>query len=293
MSNIDRLGVTWAPDLGVSGTQLPIGLRADMAANEDPIMHDIIGLNASGYGVSVDETDIGVRIVGVYDEQRSVVSATNGANRIRVFNGYGMRMPMSTTAPFTANDHVVPAYASGRREIGKSASASGIPLPLVGVMLGLDSDGTPIAWIGDVAQAFARTLVAGAAVRFGGYEIVDAAANTAIGERVIGRVTVGGTIDTVTYAGAAFAADNTDYATGTLAKRSALDAYAAATTIATFDSRAANQGAATAFTPYAWALSGTAANLRVIPGDVITLVTTKANAGKSLIGWIDLVGKGF
>lgn len=288
---VDRLGTPWAPDLGVSGTQLPTGLAVGMAANEDPIPSDIIGLNASGYGITVEETDPNVRVAGVYDESRSVVSATNGLNRIRVFNGYGMRMPMSESAPFTSNDRVVPAYVSDRRQIGKNSSATGLPLPLAGLMLALDSDGTPIAWIGDVAQLLARAQVIAEDFTFAGFEIADASASTAIAEKVIGRVNVHGYVDSVAYTGAAFAADNSDYATGTIAKRSALDAYAAATTIATFDSRAANQGASTAFTPYAWALSGTAANLRLIPGDVITLVTTKASSGKSLIGWIDVAGK--
>lgn len=287
----DRLGTSFSPDLGVRGTQLPAGLSVGMAANEDPIQHDVIALNASGYGISADATSVGLRIAGIYEGSRSNVSTVAGQNRIHVSNGFGGRFPMSATAPFTANDRVVPAYLSARREVGKNSSASGVGLPLVGLMLGLDSDGLPITWIGDLAQAIARSLVFASASRFGGYEIVDAAASTTIAERTIGRVTTHGVVDTVAYTGAAFAADNTDYATGTLAKRGAADAYAAATTIATFDSRAASQGAAAAFTPYAWALSGTAANLRLIPGDVLTLVTTKGGAGKSLIGWIDVGGK--
>ena len=287
----DRLGTSYAPDLGTSGTQLPIGLYVGMAANADPIPDDVIALNASGYGVSADTTSVGLRIAGIYEGNKSAVSVVDGGNKIRVINGFGGRMPMSATSPFLASDHVLPAYLSARREVGKASSAAGVGLPLVGLMLGLDTDGTPITWIGDLAQAVARAVVVAGNFRFAGYEIVDAAASTAISEQVIGRVTAHGVVESVDYTGAAFAANNTDYATGTIAKRGAADSYAAATTIATFDSRAANQGASTAFTPYVWALSGTAANLRLIPGDVLTLVTTKPGAGKSLIGFVDVVGK--
>lgn len=290
---MSSVGTKWAPDLGVRGSQVPPGDDVGMAANADPGEHDVIVLDASGNGVVCDGTQTGARCVGVmYPDKRSTVTAPAGHNIVRVWNGYGERMPMSASVgdSFTSNDRCVPCYISAERQVGKLALSSGVGRPLGGLTLRVH-DGEAVTWIGDVAQAIARGVVIADHFTFAGYKIADASASTAISEVVIGRVNAHGTITSVAYTGAAFAADNTDYATGTIAKRSALDAYASATTIATFDSRAANQGAATAFTPYAWALSGTASHLQLVPGDVITLVTTKAGAGKSLSGVIDVVGK--
>jgi hypothetical protein len=263
-----------------------------MAANETPEQDDIVILDSSGYGVVADGTQYNLRSAGVmYPDQRSTSSTTNGRNAVRVWDGYGAKMPMKSGDAFTANDVCVPAYVSAAKELAKSASASGLGRIIGGLALGLDKNGDLLAWLGPIGQLLARASLLADNYQFAQYAIADAAASTAISERVIGIVKKPGVVTVVNYTGAAFAADNTDYATGTLAKRGAADSYAAATTIATFDSRAANQGAATAFTPYAWALSGTAANLRLIPGDVLTLVTTKAASGKSLSGSIDVFGK--
>lgn len=285
-------GTPWAPDLGVHGTQLPAGDTVGMAASEAPEEHDIILLNSSGYGVVADGTQVNLRAAGImYPDKRTTTSTTAGRNVVRVWDGVGARMPMKSGDELTANDICVPVYISDNKEIAKTAYAAGVGRSILGLALGLDEEAEAVFWAGPVGQLLARASLAADYNAFARYAIADASASTAISERVIGRVLVPGVVTSVAYTGAAFTADNSDYATGTIAKRGAADAYAAATTIATFDSRAANQGAATAFTPYAWALSGTAANIRLIPGDVLTLVTTKAASGKTLSGSIDVFGK--
>lgn len=286
-------GTQWGPDLGVRDTQAPAGSNVAMAASEDPSEHDIILYDASGNGEVADGTQVNAKVAGVmYPDKRSSVSSSAGLNVIRVWDGYGERMPQKSGDAFTAADACVPAYISAAKEIARSPSASGIGRVIGGLFLKLARNGTDaITWLGPIGQLLARASLDVDNFGFAHYEIVDSAANATISERVIGIVKAPGVVTAVTYTGAAFAADNSDYATGTIAKRGAADAYAAATTIADFDSRAANEGAATAFTPYAWDLSDTAAALRLIPGDVITLVTTKANSGKSLIGSIDVYGK--
>lgn len=272
---------------------IPVGLDVGMAANVAPGEHDLIGLDSSGRGIVLDGTQAGARVLGVHDEKRSTASAIDGQNVVRVWNGYGVDMPMSADSgdAFTSADGIAPAYVSGPKEIGKLGAVGGVARTVAGLFLRLTRSGKPTLWIGDIAQTIARAIMSVDAFTFASYPIADAAANTAITERTIARVRVPGVVETVAYTGAAFAADDTDYVTATLAKRSSADSYATATTIATFDSRAAAQGAASAFTPKGWLLTATAANRRLVPGDVLTLVTVKGGAGKSQIGVIDVGGK--
>lgn len=274
-------------------SQIPAGADLGMAANDAPGLHDLLAFNAAGYGVTLTGAESGLYMAGVCDDQRSTSSTTAGANVVRIWNGFGREMPMSSAVgdAFTATDHIAPVYVSASKELGKLGTDTGVPRVIAGLFLRFNRDGEPQFWLGAEAQTVARAMLAAEGTKFARYDIADGSASATLAERVIGRVTVPGVVTAGYYTGAAFAADNTDYMTLTLAKRSVLDSYAAATTIATLDSRAANQGAATAFTPLAWALSGTAANLRLIPGDVITLVEAKGGAGKSAIGEISLVGK--
>lgn len=77
---------------------------------------------------------------------------------------------------------------------------------------------------------------------------------------------------------AAMAADNTDYVTITIKKRSA--AGGAGTTVATYDSRAANNGALVAFATMAFTLTATLTDRRLTAGDCLTCTIAKAGAGK-------------
>lgn len=286
----DRLGTTYAPDLGTRGAQLPVGLTVAMAANQDPVQHDVIALNASGYGIVADATSVGLRVAGIYEDSRSNVSTIDGQNVVRVSNGYGGRYPMSTVAPFTTNDRIAPAYLTARRTIGKNPSASGVALPLVGVVIGLDNDGTPITWIGDTAQAFARAHLLVKAFPLAIHNIADAAASTAVAERVVSfRPKIKGTVTDVTYTGSALVIGDTDYVTVSIAKRDG--AGGGAVVLATYDSRAAGNGAATAFVPKALTISVVAGALSLIDTDVVTITTVKGGAGQVLTGEFLVNGK--
>lgn len=287
-------GTNWAPDLGVGGTQVPVGCTVGMAASENPKEDDYILFDASGNGVvaSGNAAQAGLKAAGVmYPDKRSDVSTTAGANKIRVWNGWGMRYPEKSGDEFAATDRCVPAYLSAAKEIGKTSHTSGALRAIAGLMVRLDPKGDPIVWGGEIGQLIARISLLVDSHPFAEYDLHDAAASTTISERVIGYVTAHGVVTAASFGGAAVAADNTDYATGTIAKRVPTDSYAAATTIATFDTRSSGTGAVTAFTPYALALSGTAAALRLIPGTLITLVTAKGGSGKVLSGALTLTGK--
>lgn len=105
-------------------------------------------------------------------------------------------------------------------------------------------------------------------------------AGNAAGEWVIGRVPYACVVkDVYITTGVDVAADNTDYATITFAKRAAAD-YTTAVTIASSDTRAANLNGLTAFTPASIPL--TAANVVLTAGDVLTIKATKAASGKAL-----------
>lgn len=77
---------------------------------------------------------------------------------------------------------------------------------------------------------------------------------------------------------AAMAADNTDYVTTTIKKVDG--AGGAGVSVATYDSRAANNGALAAFVPLAMTLTATLANREVAAGSTFTFEIAKAGAGK-------------
>lgn len=110
-------------------------------------------------------------------------------------------------------------------------------------------------------------------------EADDGAASTATAEFPFAHVRRKSRVKNITVAcdATALAADNTDYVTITVAKRTAAGS---AVTLGTYDSRAANQGALTAFVPVEFAL--TAANLGLAAGDVLTGAVAKAGSGKVL-----------
>ena len=64
-----------------------------------------------------------------------------------------------------------------------------------------------------------------------------------------------------------------------------------AVTIATYDSRAAGNGAATAFVPKAWTLSVVAGALDLLETDEVTIAIVKGGSGQVLTGRINITGK--
>jgi hypothetical protein len=161
----------------------------------------------------------------------------------------------------------------------------------MGLVFGITQEGTPRAWVGPQAQAVARGVLIANNYPLGQFGIADAAASTAVAERAIRRPKIKGTVTDVTFTGAAVTGDNTDYATITIAKRGLADAYAAATTIATYDTRITGQSTITALTPTSLTLSVVAGALYLLETDILTIVTTKGGSGKVLTGEFLVNGK--
>lgn len=221
-------------------------------------------------------------------------SSTVAGNARNVFwIGYGDGIPASTASNdgFTAADVAVPFYIAGEATPGKLSSLAGVSRSLGGLVMGLDSRGNPMLVCGPEAWLLARATLVTTSMDFAWFTLKEAAASDTLAEFVIPSQKLHGLITAVQFTGAAIAADNTDYITVTIAKRVLADAYAAATTIATYDSRAANNGAVTAFTPASFTLSVVAGALNALETDVYTIVVAKGGAGKLISGAFRVIGK--
>lgn len=126
----------------------------------------------------------------------------------------------------------------------------------------------------------AKTIVSKAHYRYYTAQLTDAAtAGTNATETVVCYLTnKSRLIAAYIAAPAAVAADNTDYGTITVAKRTA---GGSATTIASGDSRAASLNGLTAFSPAALTNTATTANLDIAAGDAITVKLIKSGSGKA------------
>lgn len=189
--------------------------------------------------------------------------------------------------PILATSIAVAAYAVDNQTVGLLSNLSGTNRSLAGLAFGLDPDGVngspvPIIWVGTIAWLLARATTVMDAFCRASLSIADAAANTAIAERAMNNFAAHGKLTGVTFTGAAIAADNTDYITVTISKRDG--AGGGATSLATYDSRAANNGAVTAFVPAAFTLTATVADLDILETDVLTITTVKGASGKTITG---------
>lgn len=248
--------------------------------------------NASGYAAPTDGATPCVVAAGVVWPAKSITGGTNAGDETgTLWAGFGGKNPCSTGSNdnFTLADVVAPAYAFDVNTLGKKSNLSGTNRPLMGLVFGVYPDGSPRAWVGPLAQTVARSLLVTNAFNLAGYTITDAAANTTTAERVILRAKVHGLVTSVEFTGAAIAANDTDYITVTISKRDG--AGGGAVVMATYDSRAASQGAVTAFTPAAFALSAVAHALELLETDVVTLTVVKGGAGKVMTGAILVNGK--
>ncbi len=287
----------WRPE--GTDTQLPAGANPGLAANEEAGLGQNMTYDASGNAVLNDGTVPCVVAAGVaFPAKLSPSSPVAGAAQVQLWCGYGGGNPSSTISGdnFTDADVCTPAWGASENALGKLSNHDGDNRPLMGLVLGLSpfssssAAASPRAWVGPVAQAVARGVMMANAYPFLEFNIADAAASTAISERVIGFAKVHGLVTSVQFSGAAVAADNSDYATITIAKRSSADDYAAATTVAEYDTRAANEGAITAWVPADFDLEA-AANLQFLEDDIITITTAKGGSGKAITGTILVNGK--
>ncbi len=274
------------------GTQLPSGDTVPLGASAQGGQGQALYFDASGNTALNDGSVPGLVCAGyTYPAKLSVLSTTAAASATMVHQGFAT-LPDSTTAndSFSAADQCVVAFDSGNGVPGKLSNYSGNSRSIMGLVFGVDDKGDPRVWAGPVASAVARAVLIAKNFPLASHGIADAAASDTIAERAVNfRPHVKGTVTAIEFTGAAIAADNTDYVTVTVSKRDG--AGGAAVVLGTFDSRAANNGAITAFVPKAFTLSVVAGALYLLESDVVTITVAKGGSGKVITGNVLVNGK--
>lgn len=254
---------------------------------------------ATGYASLADGT-VPLQIsggIGDYAEL-SDTSTTAGVAMARLSDRMSYGLPASTSSNdgFTDADFGVPFYMKDENTPGKLSNLSGSNRSLGGLVFGLNieegASPTPILWTGPVAHLVARATLITNAMIAGWYpHPVDAMASTTTAEKTMFRAQVHGVITGVriTTMGT-LVADNTDYVTINVYK--ADGAGGTHVLVASYDSRAANQGALAAGVPKAFALSAVAGAINLLETDILTYEVLKTGAGKVVpVSTIEVVQK--
>jgi hypothetical protein len=221
-------------------------------------------------------------------------NALEGGEAVTVHQGVGGHQPASTIANdgFTALDFLAVAFDAGNGVPGKLSNYSGSNRPIMGLVFGVDRDLAPYVWTGPVASLMARSLLLLKAKTLGWFaHVVDASAATTTAEKSINREPVHGVITAVKFTTlGTLAADNTDYVGINVYK--ADGAGGTHVLVASYDSRAANQGAMAAGVPMSFALSAVAGALNLLETDVLSYEVTKGGSGKVVpVGVLSVIGK--
>lgn len=228
-----------------------------------------------------------------FPDELSATSTIAGQAIARVDQRWAVHGSPSTGVGdgFDQTDVATPFYIADGNTPGKLSNSGGKDRSLGGLVIGVAQPGQNDIriWTGPIAQLLARAALVVNAASGAKYQIADAAAGTVTTEVAIDRNAWHGLVTGVTYTGDAVAADNGNYVTVTISKRDG--AGGAAVVIATYDSRAANQGAATQHIPMAFALSAVAGALNLLETDIVTITATKTGAGQALRGTIRLAEK--
>lgn len=273
------------------GTQLPSGATVPLAASAQGGMGQALYFDASGNTALNDGSVPGLVSAGfIWPGRLTTLSTTAAAACAMVHQGFA-ELPDSTieSDSFSAADQCVVAFDAGNGVPGKKSNHSSASRSIIGLVFGVNDAGNPIVWGGPVASAVARGILLAKNYPLASTEIADAASSTAIAEKAIRRPKVKGTVTSIEFTGAAIAADVTDYITVTVSKRDG--AGGGAVSLGTYDSRAANQGAVTAFTPASFLLSVVAGALYLLETDVVTITTVKGGSGKVITGQVLVNGK--
>lgn len=281
----------WAP-ISSPVSPIPNGWTSPLAASQRVGRGQFASFNASGNVVLNDGATPNLVSAGVgYPSPLSDTHTTAAVAAAMLSWSFGSHAPASTTSndPFLATDIGAVAWIKDENTIGKLSNSGGSNRSIAGLVFGLDEAGCPVLWTGPIAHLLARAALVVANAPLASHTLSDAAAGTATAERIVRRPRWHGTVTSVTYCGAAVAADNTDYVTITVAKRDG--AGGGATTIATYDSRAANEGAATAFVPKAFTLSVVAGAVDLLESDEVLITVAKGGSGKQLTGEVRVNGK--
>ena len=277
------------------GTLVHPGSKAPLAAAAQAGQGQAVFFQAASAQVALNDGQTANQVcagVAMPKLGGTTISAA-GQEAIALHQGTGYGQASSTIAndAFLASDVLAVCYDAGNGVPGKLATYGGYKRSIIGLVLGLAADGTPRVWAGPIASTLARALLAASSAILASHSIADAAASTTTAERAISREALQGLITSIEFIGAAIPADVTDYATITLKKYGSSDAYASGTTIGSYDTRAANQGAITAFTPAAFSLSAVAGALNLLADDIVTITVAKGGGGKTLTGAFRVNGK--
>lgn len=271
---------------------IPHALPTPIAANVSVYRNWLMGVpygSANAVAQAAGVTDL---VSLGFADRDNVADSTAGASHMIARQSFVSGFPSSTETndAILASDIAVPCYAVDNQTVGKLSNFGGTNRSLLGLALGVDADNnTAIIYPGPIGWLLGKLAIMSGAANVAEYAIADAAASDAIAERVIPSSKLHGLITAIQFTGAAVAANNTDYVTITVSKRDG--AGGGAVVLGTYDSRAANQGAVTAFVPAAFSLSAVAGALNVLETDVITLTVAKGGAGKTLTGAIRVITK--
>lgn len=271
-----------------------VEMAAPLAASVAPSRNHALGFNASGYVVEQAQDVTGLVSAGFANQDTVDAGGSDGDARTRLQQSF-VAWPNNSSVSgdgITQADMAVPFYWVDNQTPGKKSNAGGHNRSVGGLAFGLDGkpgNSAPILYVGPIAWLIARATMVTNAAPLASYGIADASASAATAERTIRRPKWHGTVTSIEFTGAAVAADNTDYVTVTVSKRDG--AGGNAVTLGTYDSRAANQGAISAFQPAAFSLSAVAGALDLLETDVVTITVAKGGSGKSLVGEVLVNGK--
>jgi hypothetical protein len=278
---------------------IPAAIGVGLTASSTVTKGNFITVNLStGYGAENDGATpnrfcVGIGDVAELTESSTIAGAASAIASWRMCWG----IPASTVSndgfavtdwgtPFWQYDASTPGKLSHTGTVGAGTIKN---RSLGGLVFGLDK-GTPVLWSNPIATLLARATLMTDAKVGAWHRFDDAAASTTTSETAIHREKLHGVVTAVEFIGAACAAAS-DYATITIKRYDS--AGANGVTVATYDTRAATtgQGAITAFSPAAFALSGTAAYLNLLETDVLTITVTKGSSGQQLIGTVRVLQK--
>lgn len=282
--------------VGPLNTQLHPGASVQLGASESAAYGQCLYFNNStGYCQLNDGATPGLVSAGVCTEKLAGPNTTAGAESALVHQGYGGRQAASTIANdgFSATDFLAVAYDAGNGVPGKLSNYGGDNRSIMGLVLGVDGDDAPYVWAGPVGSLMARALHACTRKLLGWYaHPVDGSASTATAEKTMLREPLHGVITVVRFTSAlgTIAADVTDYVTINVYK--ADGAGGTHVLVASYDSRAAHEGALAAGVPVSFALSAVAGALYLLETDILTYEVTKAASGKVVpVGTLEVFGK--
>lgn len=284
-------GRVFGPKPKGANVAIPHALRYPLAATVAPFRNWLMGVNSSGYAVAQAAGVRGLVSAGFSDDDQDGGDA-NGDAAFIARQQFVTGFPSSEESgdALGIGDVAVACWAVDNQTVGKLSSFSGVGRSLLGLALGIDPEtDTPVFYPGPIGWTLGRAAHIADAMAGAEFQIAEAAASDTLAEYAIPRKKLAGTITAIEFIGAAVSASDTNYATVTVSKRDG--AGGAAVVLGTYDTRAANQGAISAFQPAAFGLSAVAGSLDLLDTDIITVTVAKAGSGQLLSGAIRVIQK--